>query len=150
MADGWSRTPAWPEAKSSLGSRKISGRVFQQNRVRGFTLVEIMIVVAIIGLLSVLAVPAFIKARKQSQGRRILNDVRQMDAAIDQWALETVKKDGDTVVTTEASLYMKSPWRNNDSTGNPFVLGPVGPTQVVISVATKTALNGAGVDWGGY
>jgi hypothetical protein len=31
MADGWSRTPAWPEAKSSLGSRKISGRVFQQN-----------------------------------------------------------------------------------------------------------------------
>jgi prepilin-type N-terminal cleavage/methylation domain-containing protein len=121
-----------------------------QRTLQAFTLVEIMIVVAIIGLLAVLAIPAFIKARKQSVGRRIINDVRQMDAAIDQWALETGKKDGDTVVTTEASLYMKSPWRDNDSTGNPFVLGHVGPTQIVISAATKTALNGAGVDWGGY
>lgn len=111
---------------------------------------EIMIVVAIIGLLSVLAVPAFIKARKQSQGRRILNDIRQMDAAIDQWALETGKKDGDAVVTAEAGLYLKSPWRSNDVVGNPFVLGPVGPTQIMISAATKTALNGAGVDWGSY
>ena len=109
-----------------------------------------MIVMAIIGLLAVLAVPAFIKARKQSLGRRIINDIRQMDAAIDQWALETGKKDGDPVVTSQAALYMKSPWSDNDSTGNPFVLGPVGPTQVVISAATKVALNGAGVDWGGY
>ena len=62
-----------------------------------FTLVEIMIVVAIIGLLAALAVPGFIKARKQSQGRRIVNDARQMDAAIDQWAQEKGKKDGDPV-----------------------------------------------------
>ena len=51
------------------------------NRIRNnkaaFTLVEIMIVVAIIGLLAALAVPGFVKARKQSQGRRIVNDARQ-------------------------------------------------------------------------
>jgi type IV pilus assembly protein PilA len=117
---------------------------------QGFTLVEIMIVISVIGLLAVLAVPTFIKARKQSQGRRVLNDIRQMDAAIDQWALEMGRKDGDPVVTAQASLYMKSPWKDNDVTGNAYVVGPVGPTQIVISAATKTALNGAGVDWGGY
>ena len=70
----------------------MSGRLY--NRQTAFTLVEIMIVVAIIGLLTVLAIPSFIKARKQSQGRRIMNDIRQMDAAIDQWALDAGKKDG--------------------------------------------------------
>ena len=59
-----------------------------RNGKAAFTLVEIMIVVAIIGLLAALAVPGFVKARKQSQGRRIVNDARQMDAAIDQWAGE--------------------------------------------------------------
>jgi len=60
-----------------------------------------MIVVAIIGLLAALAIPGFVKARKQSQGRRILNDARQMDAAIDQWALETGQTDGNAINTTQ-------------------------------------------------
>src|SRR5207245_7491141 len=85
-----------------------------RNNRSAFTLVEIMIVVAIIGLLAALAVPGFVKARKQSQGRRILNDARQMDAAIDQWALEKGKKDGDAVVTTEAQTYLKTAWTAND------------------------------------
>ena len=66
----------------------------------GFTLVEIMIVVAIIGLLAALAVPSFVKARKQSQGRRIINDARQWDAAIDQWALETGATNGQAITVT--------------------------------------------------
>src|SRR5882757_979628 len=83
------------------------------NKIRNdrsaFTLVEIMIVVAIIALLAALAIPGFVKARKQSQGRRILNDARQMDAAIDQWALETSKTDNatvDTSATTGAGSYL--------------------------------------------
>ena len=115
-----------------------------------FTLVEIMIVVAIIGLLAALAIPGFVKARKQSQGRRILNDARQMDAAIDQWALENGKKDGDTVNTTEAATYLKTAWKANDLLGNAYTVATVGTNQVQISATTKTALAGVGIDWGAY
>ena len=124
-----------------------------QNRSNksAFTLVEIMIVVAIIGLLAALAVPGFVKARKQSQGRRIINDARQMDAAIDQWALEKGKKDNDAVVTTEASSYLKSgSWQVNDVLGNAYTIGPVGSSQVLIHADTKTALADVGIDWGNY
>lgn len=121
----------------------------RQNKA-AFTLVEIMIVVAIIGLLAALAVPGFVKARKQSQGRRIINDARQMDAAIDQWALEKGKKDGDTVDTTEASSYLKTTWSANDLLGNGYTVGNVGTNQMQISSSTKTALAGVGIDWGSY
>jgi prepilin-type N-terminal cleavage/methylation domain-containing protein len=115
-----------------------------------FTLVEIMIVVAIIGLLTVLALPSFIKARKQSQGRRILNDARQMDAAVDQWAMEYNKKDGDTVDTAAAATYLKSTWKANDILGHPFILNTVGTSQVDIATTTKSALAGVGIDWSTY
>ena len=115
-----------------------------------FTLVEIMIVVAIIGLLAALAIPGFVKARKQSQGRRILNDARQMDSAIDQWALENGKKDGDAVTTTSAATYLKTAWPTNDLLGNDYAVGNVGPSQVQINATTKTALSGVGIDWGAY
>ncbi len=117
-----------------------------------FTLVEIMIVVAIIGLLAALAIPGFVKARKQSQGRRILNDARQMDAAIDQWALENGKKDGDTIgsLTTSAATYLKTSWPTNDLLGNAYLVSNVGTGQVQIATGTKTALAGVGIDWGAY
>src|SRR6266481_8846839 len=111
------------------------------NKIRknrsAFTLVEIMIVVAIIGLLAALAIPGFVKARKQSQGRRILNDARQMDAAIDQWALETGQVDGATVNTTSAATYLKTAWNSNDLLGNPYAIGAVGTNQVQIAATTK-------------
>lgn len=116
-----------------------------------FTLVEIMIVVAIIGLLAALAIPGFVKARKQSQGRRVLNDARQLDAAIDQWALEKGKKDGDSIVTTEAASYIKSGvWTTTDLLNNAYTFGNVGVAQVGIHSNTKTALTGVGIDWGAY
>ena len=55
----------------------------------GFTLVEIMIVVAIIALLAAIAVPGFLRARKRSQASKILNDLRMIDSAVDQYAIET-------------------------------------------------------------
>jgi prepilin-type N-terminal cleavage/methylation domain-containing protein len=116
-----------------------------------FTLVEIMIVVAIIGLLAALAIPGFVKARKQSQGRRIINDARQLDSAIDQWAIEKGKKDGDTVNTVEAASYLKGQvWIANDLLNNQFTINPVGTNQVKISSTSKTALDGVGVDWGNF
>jgi prepilin-type N-terminal cleavage/methylation domain-containing protein len=73
----------------------------------GFTLVEIMIVVAIIALLAAIAVPGFLRARKRSQASKILNDLRMIDSAIDQYAIETGKKTNDPVGTTDWTNYVK-------------------------------------------
>ena len=59
-----------------------------QSRRGGFTLVEIMIVVAIIALLAAIAVPNFLRARKRSQATRILEDLRDLDHALDQYAID--------------------------------------------------------------
>jgi len=78
------------------------------NRRRGgFTLVEIMIVVAIIALLAAIAVPGFLRARKRSQASRIINDLRLIDSAVDQYAIETNKKSGDPVYTADWTNYLK-------------------------------------------
>lgn len=73
----------------------------------GFTLVEIMIVVAIIALLAAIAVPGFLRARKRSQASKILNDLRMIDAAIDQYAIEYSKKTGDLVAVVDWTNYVK-------------------------------------------
>jgi prepilin-type N-terminal cleavage/methylation domain-containing protein len=74
----------------------------------GFTLVEIMIVVAIIALLAAIAVPGFLRARKRSQASRIINDLRLIDSAVDQYAIETNKKSGDSVNTVDWTNYLKA------------------------------------------
>src|SRR4051794_35811894 len=73
----------------------------------GFTLVEIMIVVAIIALLAAIAVPGFLRARKRSQASRIINDLRLIDSAVDQYAIETNKKSNDPVAVTDWTNYLK-------------------------------------------
>ena len=79
---------------------------FTSNR-RGFTLVEIMIVVAIIALLAAIAVPGFLRARKRSQASRILNDLRMIDSALDQYAIETSRSTGFVVTVADWSNYVK-------------------------------------------
>ena len=73
----------------------------------GFTLVEIMIVVAIIALLAAIAVPNFLRARKRSQATRIIEDLRMIDAAVDQYAIESNKTAGATVPWDAIKLYLK-------------------------------------------
>ena len=82
-----------------------------QTRHAGFTLVEIMIVVAIIALLAAIAVPGFLRARKRSQASKILNDLRLIDGAVDQYAIETSRKNGDVVNTADWTNYLKKDTR---------------------------------------
>jgi prepilin-type N-terminal cleavage/methylation domain-containing protein len=80
---------------------------FSQGR-RGFTLVEIMIVVAIIALLASIAVPGFLRARKRSQASRIINDLRLIDNAVDMYAIENNKATGNPVNIADWTKYMKT------------------------------------------
>jgi len=77
------------------------------SRKAGFTLVEIMIVVAIIGLLAAIAIPNFIKARATSQQNACINNLRQIDGAISEWALENGQSSGATASATSISAYIK-------------------------------------------
>ena len=80
----------------------------QLNKRRGaFTLVEIMIVVAIIALLAAIAVPGFLRARKRSQASKILNDLRMIDGAVDQYAIETNRTTGNVVAVADWTKYVK-------------------------------------------
>jgi prepilin-type N-terminal cleavage/methylation domain-containing protein len=75
---------------------------------KGFTLVEIMIVVAIIALLAAIAVPNFLRARKRSQATVILEDLRNLHHAMEQYAVETNKPAGFNPVFDDLKNYVKT------------------------------------------
>lgn len=79
----------------------------------GFTLVEILIVVAIIGLLAAIAVPSYVRARDNSQQNACINTLRQIDGGAQTWALENKKQSSDPYTLDDVKPYVKM-----DSKGN--------------------------------
>jgi prepilin-type N-terminal cleavage/methylation domain-containing protein len=98
-----------------------------KNRKAGFTLVEIMIVVAIIGLLAVIAIPSFVRARQSTQLNSCLNNLRQIDGAKDQWAIENNKATGDAVTSGDIDPYLKRGFAGiEEPLGGTYTIGNVG------------------------
>lgn len=101
------------------------GRRHPDTRSRAaFTLVEILIVVAIIGLIAALAVPSLIRARKRAQATAVRTDLRLIDSAMDQYALEFNRASGAPIPVDAWKLYVKFNTRlyntGGDLFGNPY------------------------------
>jgi prepilin-type N-terminal cleavage/methylation domain-containing protein len=92
------------QSKSSPGIFTI--QKLQSTR-RGFTLVELMVVVGIIALLTLIAVPNWLRARKRTQATRILEDLRVLDHAVDQYAIDTAKAGGANPAFSDLRNYVK-------------------------------------------
>ncbi len=75
---------------------------------RGFTLVEIMIVVAIIGMLATIAIPNYVKSREQAYKVTCISNLRQIDGAVQTWALAQRKDAGDAVTYEDISSYLRN------------------------------------------
>lgn len=106
---------------------------------KGFTLVEIMIVVLIIGILLAIAVPNFMKARDTSRAKTCIANLRQIDAAKEQAAMDL--KLADTATPTQAQLtpdYVKA-WPSCPSAGT-YTIGQLG-TYPTCSIGSPHVLN---------
>lgn len=124
----------------------------------GFTLVEIMIVVAIIALLAAIAVPNFLRARERGQATTVLNDARLLDAAVDQYAIEQNKLGTDIANWGLVSSFLKTNSRlvadgGDDIFGNPYTIGGTVADGAKVNVTTKGGFNATVVPatfWAGY
>lgn len=109
---------------------------------KGFTLIEIMIVVLIIGILLAIAVPNFIKARETSRTKACVSNLKQIDAAKEQWAMDNKAAAGATIAGGLADLvgstnYIKAT-PECPSGGSYATIGTVGENPIC-SLAASTA-----------
>lgn len=117
LAAGMQPVILWEETQEVIKRLKKS---------KGFTLVEIMIVVLIIGILLAIAVPNFIKARESSRTRTCVANLRQIEAAKEQWAMEMKKTSADTPAWGDlvgAAAYMKA--QPSCPSGGAYTIGDV-------------------------
>ncbi len=120
------------------------------HKTGGFTLVEIMIVVAIIALLAAIAVPSFLRARTRSQATMIIDEARMISDAIDEYAIENNKANSSAVNWSDITPYLKkgTSLQNQatplDTLGNAlWTDGDAVSVGVRVSTTTKDALSDA-------
>lgn len=114
-------------------------RIQPHDRNRGFTFVEMMIVVALVGLLVALAIPHMVKARDNSRLNIIYRNLRQVDGAKDIWAIENRKVSGDPVTDVNVLSNYLGGGKINDVIHETYVPNPVG-TPPGASLPSGTAL----------
>jgi prepilin-type N-terminal cleavage/methylation domain-containing protein len=112
------------------------------NRMSAFTLVEIMIVVAIIGLLASIALPSWHRARENAQLNSIANNLRLLEGAKEQWALDNKKSTTDTVTTTDLTTYLKNNSMPQPVVQETYVVGTV--SQLVTADTTAVLVGKSG------
>ena len=80
-------------------------------RQRGFTLVEIMMVILVIGMITTMAAPQWLKARETARRSQCMSNLMNMDTAKEQWAMENKKTTGDPCAFSDLvgpTLYLKN------------------------------------------
>jgi len=131
----------------------------RKNKGSGFTLIEIMLVIATIALLAVIAVPNYFRSRKRSQAVRVLVDIRALDSAIDQYTIEYHRSGQEAIGPGDIDYFKKyiKPGTKvyeslpNDLLGNPYTMTILDSVPKVSDATFAAFSDVAGLDfWSPY